>query len=274
MYKIQALRQQDMLPNLEPLFIVSIRGASKTMERFTKEYATDGVIASLTPSRQRRGRCTLVNDENEGALARTTQMKRMYPNMPDAHCNALFMAQTNAVEKFEAEVLEKSPLHHDIDKYIREQARAEDGKGHDAADRREHLRAWDATIEDNRLRAQKSQEAKDEKALKISKISLLNIHSTTYEDLNKLPVTALDEQIDKIRAVGTKYISAKASFKGTTDGKKHRERKIDAIVSEFKLIKELSELHEGKIAEDEPLKPHEEDAEPDDIEMVYLDEIQ
>jgi hypothetical protein len=50
MCKIQALRQQDMLPSLEPLFVVFIRCASKTMERFTKEYATNGVIASLTPS--------------------------------------------------------------------------------------------------------------------------------------------------------------------------------------------------------------------------------
>jgi hypothetical protein len=171
-------------------------------------------------------------------------------------------------------ILEKFPLHHDIDKYIREWARAEDGKGHDAADRREHLRAWDATIEDNRLRAQKSQEAKDEKALKISKISLLNIHSTTYEDLNKLLGPALDKQIDKIRAVGTEYIAAKTSFEGATDGEKPRERKIDAIVSAFKLPKKLPELHEGKLAEDEPLKPHEEDAEPDDIEMVYPDKIQ
>jgi hypothetical protein len=39
MYKIQALWQQDMLPSLELLFVVFIRGASKTMERFTKEYA-------------------------------------------------------------------------------------------------------------------------------------------------------------------------------------------------------------------------------------------
>jgi hypothetical protein len=69
MYGIQALRQQEKLPNLEPLFIAFARGASKTMERFTKEYVPDSVIASLTPSRQRRGRCTLVNDENEGALA-------------------------------------------------------------------------------------------------------------------------------------------------------------------------------------------------------------
>jgi hypothetical protein len=201
-------------------------------------------------------------------------MERIYPNMSDAHRNALFMAQTNDIEKFGAEVLEKSPLHHDIDKYIRERACAKDGKGHKATDRREHLRAWDATIEDNRLRAQKSQEAKDKKALKISKISLLNVHSITYEDINKFLVPTLDEQIDKIRAVGTEYIAAKTNFKGTTDGKKPRERKINAIVSAFKLIKELQELHGGKIAEDEPLKPHDEDAEPDDIEMACPDEIQ
>jgi hypothetical protein len=86
-----------MLPNLEPSLFAFIRGTSKTMERFTKEHAPDGVIASLTPNRQRRGRCTLVDGENESALARRTQMKRMYSNMSDEHRNALFMAQTNDV---------------------------------------------------------------------------------------------------------------------------------------------------------------------------------
>jgi hypothetical protein len=95
MYVIQALRQQDNLPNLEPLFIAFVRGASKTMERLTKEYAPDSVIASLTPSWQRRGRCTLVNDENEGALVQTTQMKCMYPNMSDAHRNRPTMSRSS-----------------------------------------------------------------------------------------------------------------------------------------------------------------------------------
>jgi hypothetical protein len=184
------------------------------------------------------------------------------------------MAQTNNIKKFKAEVLEKSLLHHNIDKYIQEQACTKDGKGHKAADQRKHLCAWDATIKDNRLWAQKSQEAKDKKALKISKILLLNVHSITYEDLNKFLVPALNKQIDKIRTVGTEYIAAKTNFKGTTDGKKPREHKIDAIVSAFKLIKELWELHKGKIAEDKPLKPHNKDAEPDDIEMAYPDKIQ
>jgi hypothetical protein len=181
--------------------------------------------------------------------------------------------QTNNVEKFEANVLEKSPLHRNIGKYIRERARAEYTKGHEAADRRNYLRKWDATIEDNRLPAQKSQDTKDDKALKLSKISFLDINNTTFEALYGLLVPALDEQINKIRAVSAEYIAAKTSFKGTMDGKKPKHRKIDVILSAFKLLKELPEFCDGKIVEDGLIKLPEEDAELDDVEMAFQDEI-
>jgi hypothetical protein len=57
------------------------------------------------------------------------------------------------------------------------------------------------------------------------------------------------------------------------DGKKPKHRKIDAILSAFKLLKELPELCDSKIVEDGLIKLPEEDAEPDDVEMVFPDEI-
>jgi hypothetical protein len=51
--------------------------------------------------------------------AQANHMKRLYPNMSGAHRNAFFMAKINDLAKFEAEVIEKSPMYKEIDEYIR-----------------------------------------------------------------------------------------------------------------------------------------------------------
>jgi hypothetical protein len=78
------LRRQNLLPNLEALWVAFCKGALGAMKRFTREYAEGGAIAQLTPKRQKRGRTTLTNDENEGALAAANEAKRKNPTMSES----------------------------------------------------------------------------------------------------------------------------------------------------------------------------------------------
>jgi hypothetical protein len=277
MYKICALKQQGLLPNLEPLFVAFMRGVIKTMERFTKEYAAGGEIATLTPRRQKRGRASLTNDENEGALAQYGALKRRYPTMSQAHINALLRANTNHVQDFEAEIIDKSPQRAEIEAYIRQRARQEDASGHEARERSEYLIQRKVTIAENNEKAEASKVTKDKKEKRLASITLMSIKSFACRKPSEIKSEELDAQIDKIRSHDPGLIPPKSSFKGTVDGQKPKQRKITCILEALKMLEKDSEALE----EDQPLgeaskaadEVEGEEPESDDENMYFVDEV-
>lgn len=86
---------QGLLPNLEALFLGFMKGALKGMKRFTCKYTDNGPIAQLTPRCHKRGRATLVNDKNKGALAAANKAKQRYPTQSEEQQNLLYMVKMN-----------------------------------------------------------------------------------------------------------------------------------------------------------------------------------
>jgi hypothetical protein len=277
MDKICALKQQGLLPNLELLFVAFMRGVLKTMERFTKEYAAGGEIATLTPQRQKRGRASLTNDENVGALAQYGALKRRYPTMSQTHINALLRANTNHVQDFEAEIIDKSPQRAEIEAYIRQRARQEDASGHEARERSEYLNQRKTTIAENNEKAEASKVTKDKKEKRLAGITLMSIKSFASRKPSDIKSEELDEQIDKIRSHDPDLIPAKSSFKGTVNGQKPKQRKIACILEALKALEKDAEDME----EDQPLgeaskttdEVELEEPESDDENMYFVDEV-
>lgn len=125
MQTVRSLHRQGMLPNPEALFVGFSKGALKAMKRFTREYADDGLIAQLTPRRQKRGRATLINNENEGALAAANEAKRRYPTQSEEQRNALYMVKMNHTHEWNDAVVKTSAKRDEIYSFTMREARTE-----------------------------------------------------------------------------------------------------------------------------------------------------
>jgi hypothetical protein len=271
MRRVGELRQANQLPNLEALFVAFCKGALKTMERHTKEYAPQGVIAQLTPRRQKRGFASLTNDENESALAETSEYKRRNPTMSDSERNALFQAKKNQLEDWQEHVLEPSPLAADAHKYVIQAAREEEKEKREQRARGAHVNGFETRIVENNEAADKKRKLQDQRAEKLKKIELLDL-DIKRRALAALNVTDLDAQITKLRSVDVDLIKPKSTFVGSVDGVKPKARRIEAILVAFK---ELKRRREEVAAEDLSGEEVEEGVEEeDDRDMRFEDELQ
>jgi hypothetical protein len=238
--RIRSMRDEGILPNLETLFVAFCKGALETMERFTKEYASDGLIAQLTPRRQKKGRTKLANDDNEGAIADALEIKRRFPNISNTLLKAILMAKKNQIDIFESEIIDKSPLRDEIYKYIRQRARKESAENQDKAERSAYLTDWKATASENEGKAAQTKERKAKKDEFLESVKFVDFRSGGLDlaaTLSAMTVPQLDAQIDKLIRLDNTLINCKTSYnRRADDGKAPKDRKVEALVAAFEQL--------------------------------------
>ena len=114
-YAIHALIPR--LPHLREALVAFFQGALDTWERFTSEFAADGLIASSTAAERARAWIPTTNDVNEGALGDLRVWKRKAPSMTLLHFNSRKMYKRNDTKTF------MENLTPEANKFIKQSAR-------------------------------------------------------------------------------------------------------------------------------------------------------
>jgi hypothetical protein len=97
-YAVQALI--PTLPRVRDLVIAFFTGALETWERFTEEFAADGVIATTSTGERLRAWMPTTNDVNEGKLGELRMSSRRAPNMTLQQFNARKMYRKNDTKTY------------------------------------------------------------------------------------------------------------------------------------------------------------------------------
>lgn len=92
-YAVHALMPK--LPNIEGALVTFFKGALGTWERFTPEFAADGIVTTATAAERARAWMPTTNDSNEGALGDYRVAKRKWPNLTIAQYNSRKMYARN-----------------------------------------------------------------------------------------------------------------------------------------------------------------------------------
>jgi hypothetical protein len=270
---VRDLRSQGLLPNLEALLLGFLKDALKAIKRFTCKYDNGGLIAELTPQCQKLSRATLINDENEGALAAANKAKRRYPTMSEEQRNALYMVKMNHTNKWDDAVVKLSAKQDEICAFSMRKARTELAENRPKRRQLEYMQQWDAQISENDAKAKKTQEARDAVAMKLGAIQLFELKaddSATLAALSALLVPKLNEQIDKLRSIDTGLIACKTSFSGTIDGVSPKDWKVKAILRALHAARDLAQA--TKQVEDVDEQGQDSDSDRDK-DMHYTDQV-
>jgi hypothetical protein len=193
------------------------------------------------------------------------------------HINALLRANTNYIQDFEAEIIDKLPQHVIIEAYIQQCAHQEDASGHEACKYLEYLIQCKVTIAENNKKAEASKVTKDKKEKHLASITLMSIKSFACQKPSKIKSEEPNMQINKIYLHNPDLIPPKSSFKGTVDGQKPKQCKITCILKALKMLEKDSEALE----EDQPLgeaskaadEVEGEEPKSDDKHMYFVDKV-
>ncbi|KAJ7195787.1 hypothetical protein GGX14DRAFT_376713 [Mycena pura] len=88
------------LPRVRDLVVAFFTGALETWERFTEEFAADGVIATTSTGERLRAWMPTTNDVNEGKLGELRMSSRRAPNMTLQQFNARKMYRKNDTKTY------------------------------------------------------------------------------------------------------------------------------------------------------------------------------
>ncbi|KAF8059795.1 hypothetical protein FPV67DRAFT_1707711 [Lyophyllum atratum] len=144
-YAVQQLAPS--LPYLEPCLLAFFRGALETWDRFTSEFAQDGIISNLTAAEKGRMHIAATNDRNEGALGSLRVAMRAAPNLSLSKFNSKMMYRQNGTTNWIAS--KSSAADH---KYWRGEARLRDEAGVDKASRRAEIEHIKLVVDGKRVK--------------------------------------------------------------------------------------------------------------------------
>ncbi|KZP10314.1 hypothetical protein FIBSPDRAFT_913879 [Athelia psychrophila] len=133
------------LPHLRGALVAFFSGALETWNRFTAEYAPDGLIASTSATERQRAFMPRTNDDNEGRLGGWRRRSYHAPSMTLDQHNAREMYKKNGTGAFI-----RSCLGPEDRKWLRKRAREEDSSGIARQRREAQAKANQANIEKKR----------------------------------------------------------------------------------------------------------------------------
>ncbi|EUC54483.1 hypothetical protein RSOL_052380, partial [Rhizoctonia solani AG-3 Rhs1AP] len=193
------------LPHLYKMLTAFFRGALGTWERFTQEFGPDTTLGRASAGVRSQVWNNPTNDASEGALGQTRQMTRRMPAITDHQRNGRVMWSKNNTHQFvQAHFTEADHG------FIRREARKIDASGQAKKIRKKQNEAFNQWIQENRERRAKAQMRKSVRQHKLANARLLV--SATREDLERLTVKDLDQQIDKLRETD-KSVPAKSKLR-------------------------------------------------------------
>lgn len=132
-------------------------------------------------------------------------MLRRAPFMTDNQRNARVMWKQNNTHEFS-----KASLSEEDHQFIRREALTADRSGVSQKIRLEQSEKWEHRAEDNSAKKVKAQERKADSKRKLAGVRILE--GATLKELMRLRVSALDEQIDKLRENGDRKVRAKSTI--------------------------------------------------------------
>jgi hypothetical protein len=184
--------QLSQFPSICPLLLGFLKGSLETWERFSSQFASDGLIRSLSDSEKDLAFMPATNDANEGALGQWRVFARAKPNSTIQHfsgASAFFRNDTQAFmdAKFQA----------DDHQYIMRQARALDANG-STKKFQEELLGYQQNI------ATSKREKIEQWATKLRELMdrLRGVTLITHSDkIRALKNAEIDEQLDVYRRV-------------------------------------------------------------------------
>jgi hypothetical protein len=200
-----AVRIAGTLPHLREMLVAFFRGALKTWERFTSEFAPEGPISKATPAQRSSVWNCATNDASEGALGQCRQMLRRAPFMTDNQRNARVMWKQNGTYVFAKTILSEQDQ-----QFVRKEARSVDSSAAAQKTRLEQNRAWEDRAESNKEKQIRTGARKAATKHRLATVKILD--GATYGELMRLKVSALDEQIDKLRETGDGEVRAKSTI--------------------------------------------------------------
>ncbi|KAF8228771.1 hypothetical protein L208DRAFT_1485504 [Tricholoma matsutake] len=121
-YAIQ--RMSDSLPHLEPCLVAFFKGALKTWDHFSSEFADGKAISQLSEAKKDHMFIPATNNHNKGALGSLRQTWRHGPNMTISQYNARALYKQNDMGSFVRSVLGPQDC-----RFLRKEARKVDGSG-------------------------------------------------------------------------------------------------------------------------------------------------
>ncbi|QRV88213.1 hypothetical protein RhiJN_16231 [Ceratobasidium sp. AG-Ba] len=259
-YKVLSLRSK--LPHL--LYTISefFKGALQTWERFTSEFNEGDTISIATLAQRSSAWLPPTNDASEGLLGQSRQMIRRAPTITDNQRNARVMWSRNETLEWAREMLSSSDQ-----EFVRREARAIDSSGDNGRLRVRMNAALEERAEANRARQAKAAERKYNSKQKLAGVELLEY--VTHEDLIRLKVKDLDDQIDKLRESGDSQVRAK-----TTIGNK--QAKIKEILAALERRNQARKEKSGVMEIEQPASSADMSIEemegcPEDVELYHDD---
>ncbi|KAH7890481.1 hypothetical protein F5I97DRAFT_1973003 [Phlebopus sp. FC_14] len=186
-YIVQKMAQDDKTyPHLRPLLVSFLQGATKTLGRFTSEFAPAGTITKSTPTQCELACMETTNDANEGALGTFRITLRRAPRMSLAQFNARFKYRKNQTGKYI-----KTHFSHSHRKYLHKKARDIQAMN---LERKRRLRqvAYDRqVVEKHRLDDRRKEDKNNALAAEFAAY----IPRMTEVELTTMKVTEIDFQI-------------------------------------------------------------------------------
>jgi hypothetical protein len=185
-------KSQD-LPYLKPLLVRYFRGALTTWERFTSEFAAQGVIDLATPAEKEKAWMPPTNDVNEGALGSYRVFIRKKPNTSMHMYNAIAMCARNGTEQFMLKNFKEDDY-----AYIRQQARLVESSGLEKKRRKAMMEKKIEQVEAARSKARKRAEGKAAKAAQLATVKRIR---NPADVTGALTVNQLNDQLDIYRVL-------------------------------------------------------------------------
>ncbi|QRV96927.1 hypothetical protein RhiJN_24946 [Ceratobasidium sp. AG-Ba] len=251
------------LPDLAQMLLVFFSGALEGWERFTLEYAPDGVIAQIGPELRSNGHNTATNDASEGALGQCRQMLRHKPTITDNQQNGRVMWSHNDTHEFV-----QTHFTAEDHAFVLREARRIDQEG---TTRQIHEELNNSLIERATANQEKRAKAIEKRSANEKRLEGVQILQGASEiQLEKLTVRELDQQIDKLRKTDDQL-----PVKSKIGNKKAKAKAVWEALKRLRAVVQAGTSGEGEVSmtdEFNPVKPTDRGI-PQDEDMFYPNEV-
>jgi hypothetical protein len=223
-YVVQKLTPQ--LPHIRGALTAFFQGALETWERFTSEFASNGVIANASAAERSRAFMRSTNDYNEGSLGAFRVGMRHAPSMTLDSYNARAMYKRNDAGAFMKHTLEADDY-----TYIRKKARMIDGSGVEQSRRLTQVRADRDIVDEKRAKQVIRTEKKHAADAKLDALEL----RLDPMDVSNSPgsVVSIEAQLNWHRRDGNPDIPNKTAIK-----KLAKLAKVELLIAAIKCYNE------------------------------------
>ncbi|KAI0819139.1 hypothetical protein BC628DRAFT_1506680 [Trametes gibbosa] len=185
------LELAPQLPHLKDILVAFLKGALRTWERFTTEFAEGGAIDLASDAELDRAYLLPTNDHNEGALGSYRLWSRRFPNGSQAYYNALAKFFRNGT----AEFMETHLCTEEDQRHLRRVGHERDSSGHERARRKAHAAHSIAVALQHAEADHEKQEKVDTEMARLCAVDLI----LDVEALAQLTNWVLDEQLEVYR---------------------------------------------------------------------------